>query len=351
MLRFTEGFDWTTTIGNFVTQLKWTASSGLATGNIAGTLRFGSGSGNYLSCTNSNHYIEKAFGSNEASGVIGFAFRNDTAGQTCNMLVLFDDTTVQIFLRLNTDNTVSICRATTSTVLGTTTETLTTGTWKYVELKWAINNSIGGSDVILYFDGVAVLTLSAAADTQNTANAYATKFRLLGPSPNTATNNTTFIDDVYWLDLTGSVNNAPLGDARIQTLYPNDNGNTSNFTGSDGNSVNNYQQVDETALNTADYNDGAAVNDKDTYAFTDTLSTTTVIHGLSINHISLRTDADARSVCPVVRHSGTDYDGSNQSLGATSVNYQQIYETNPGTSSGWTKSDVDAAEFGLKVTV
>jgi hypothetical protein len=304
-----------------------------------------------VTCSNSNHYLERDFGSNEASGVIGCAFRSDTAAQSCNVIVLFDNTTVQLFVRLNTDNTFSICRATTGTVLATSTFTITINTWYFIEFKWKIDNSIGTNDVILYADGTPIITLAATTDTQNTANAYATKFRLLGPSPNTATNNNCFLDDVYWLDLTGSTNNGPLGNIRIQTLFPDNNGNSSDFVGSDGNSVNNYALVDDNPLSTADYADGAAVGDKDTYSFADTVSTTTVIYGVSINHVSLRTDAAARSVCPVVRHSGTDYDGSNQALTASIASYQQILETNPGTSSGWTKSDVDGAEFGLKVTV
>ena len=64
-----------------------------------------------------------------------------------------------------------------------------------------------------------------------------------------------------------------------------------------------------------------------------------------------KTDAAARSIAPVIRHSGSNNVGSNIALATNTLWYAQVYETNPGTSSGWTKSDVDAAEFGVKVTV
>jgi hypothetical protein len=358
-LLFTEGFDWSTNLAsNYVAFGKWFDSSNGSVAAVSGDLRFGTGSGNYWTQNTSsifNNYIRRAIGSNLASGVIGVAFKTATHLTTYNrnLIVLFDTTSnVQMGLKANADGTLSVYRTSHSNILGTSTFALLPNTWYYIELKWKISDSISANDVIVYIDGTDVLNLAATTDTKNTANAYATHYAFGGDTPTTTTgtNAISFFDDHYLIDLTGSVNNAPLGPVRIQTLSPSANGNTSQFTGSDGNTVNNFQQVDDIPLNTADYNDGTTSGNKDTYGYTDTVAATTTIKGLTINSVVTKTDTDPRGVKPVVRHSGTDYDGTELLLSASTVNNQQVYETNPGTSSGWTKSDVDAAEFGLKVS-
>lgn len=354
MLLFTEGFDWTTQVADLTTYGKWLSHNGASIGNSGTQLRFGSGSGNYWTTGGRAGFIRRAIGSNLDAGILGCAVRFDTTVNTYKaaIFVLFDTVSnVQMGLLVNNDGTFSVFRGSDSNILGTSTFAITGNQYHYVEFKWKIANSIGSSDVIVKVDGTTILTLSSATDTQATSNAYATHYQISGINGLASSGSGNFyIDDHYFIDLTGSVNNTFLGIVRVQTLYPNGNGNSSGFTGSDGNSVNNYQQVDETSISTSDYNDGTAVNQKDTYTFTDTNAATSTILGVTINHVSLRTDTDARSVVPVIRHSSTDYDGSSQSLTASAAHFQSVHETNPGTSSGWTKSDVDAAEFGLKVS-
>lgn len=355
-LLFTEGFDWSTSAGDYTGTGKWLDANSGAFGNTTATLRFGASSGNYYTGTGRTDFLRRAIGSNLQSGVLGIAMRLATsANYKMNVFVLFDTTSnVQMGVLLNTDGTFSIFRGTHSNILGTSTFAITGNAWHYIELKWKIADSISSGDVVLYADGTAIITVTAASDTQNTANAYATHYCFSGNSPSITSggSGTFFFDDHYLLDLTGSSPlNAPLGNARIQTLFPNANGTNSQFVGSDGNSVNNFQQVDDASYSASDYNDGTTLNHKDTYGFTDTVATTSVVHAVAVNIVALKTDTDPRSVAPVVRHSGTDYDGTNIALTATAVSSQQIMTTNPGTSSGWTKSDVDSAEFGVKVTV
>lgn len=359
MLLFTEGFDWTTTIADLITYVKWGDRSSSSLANSVGIQRFGAGTGNYCLFNGANDYIRRPIGQNLAAGVIGVANRLATSGSGLyrhNLITLWDTTaTFQMGLISNNDLSLSVIRTNWSTVLGTSaTGVLSPDTWHYIELKWAINNSIGGTDVIVYVDGVAVLTLAAASDTQNSANAYATHYGFGGNNPTITTsigNGSRYIDDHYLIDLTGSTNNAPIGNCRIQTLFPNGNGNSSQFVGSDGNSTDNYLLVDEAAVNTSDYTESGTLNNKDTYAMGDTASTTSLIYGIGINMIAQKTDVNPRSLAPVIRHSGTDYDGSNIALTTSYANQQQIVEINPGTSSGFTKTDLDAIEIGPKVTV
>lgn len=356
MLLFTEGFDWSTSTVNIQNTTKWELFGSF---NINTTnQRFTSG-GNNINGTGrgSGNRLYRPIGQNLVSGVIGFAVRIDaSASYQMNFCHLSDGIpasgTVQLGVILNDDLTLSIIRNSTANVLGTTTFALSTATWHYIEFKFKISDSISAGDVQIYVDGDSKLSLAAATDTKHTSNAYATYMGFNGNSPAVTTpgGGAYYIDDIYLIDLTGSTNNAPLGNVRIQTLLPNGNGNSSQFTGSDGNSTDNYLLVDEPNYATTDYVDGANVGDKDTYAFANTTATTATIYGLTINVNALKTDAGARGIKPVVRHSGTDYDGTEITLSTSAIGYQQVYEQNPGTSSGWTKSDVDAAEFGVKVS-
>jgi hypothetical protein len=356
MLLFTEGFDWSTTVNDYTLLAKWLDRQNGAIGNTTLDLRFGVSSGNYWVGSSAADNIRRPIGQNLAAGIIGISYKSaTTVNKNQNLIVLFDTTsTVQCGLKINTDGTLSVFRSTHSNILGTSTFAVGDNVWHYIEFKWAISDSISSGDVEVKVDGTVVLTVAASSDTKSSSNAYATHYAFVGNSPSVTSGRSGsnfFIDDHYLIDLTGSVNNTYLGNVRIQTLYPNGNGNSSQMVGSDGNSTNNFQLVDEASYAAADYVESATLNDKDTYTFTDTLSTTNTILGISINVAALRTNTDPRSIAPVVRHSGTDYDGTNIALSSSAVAYQQVYETNPGTSSGWTKSDVDGMEAGVKVTV
>lgn len=347
-LLFIDGFD-AQSVSQMITQGKW-SSSGLSVETTV--TRFGTGQSIQDASVGGN--IERNVGSNLASGVLGAAFRVASGTAASNpFFILYDGSTIHLGVIRNSDGTLSICRGTSATVLGTSTATMAVDTWAYIELKFLISDSITSGDVVLYMDGVAILTLSTSTDCKNGGNSYITKYRLGG--------DTTFysgsvlrryIDDHYLIDLTGSANNAPLGSVRVQTLYPTANGNSSGMSGSDGNSVNNFQLVDETTAHTTDtdYVENATPGTKDTYGFGDTLAATSTVFGVQTNIVARKTDTDNKTICPVIRHSSTDYDGTTTAnLPSTYQTFTQMYEQNPGTSAAWTKSDVDGAEFGVKV--
>ena len=76
-------------------------------------------------------------------------------------------------------------------------------------------------------------------------------------------------DDVYLVD-TSAPNGDFLGDVRVAYLAPNGNGASSQFVGSDLNSVDNYLLVDEVPANDdTDYVQSDVLNNIDTYALAD----------------------------------------------------------------------------------
>jgi hypothetical protein len=63
-----------------------------------------------------------------------------------------------------------------------------------------------------------------------------------------------------------------------------------------------------------------------------------------------KTNAGVRSIASVARLSGTEVDSSDKALSVSYAYLPDIRETKPG-GGAWSISDVNSAEFGVKVTV
>ena len=356
MVVFTEGFDWSNLIADLISYGKWFDRSSISIGNTSGNLRFGSGSGNYISDSSRNRYLRMALPSNMAAGVIGLAVRLDTSAGYKMTLIALQDTTsnCQMGIQINDDLTLSVFRASNSNILGTTTFTLTANTWHYIEFKFKVTSSTSSGDVEIYVDNDLKLSVAASSNTQATANAYATHMQLSGSSVPTLSGGGSgvwYIDDIYILDSSGSYNTSRLGPVRVTTLFPSGNGNSSQLLGSDGNSTNNYLLVDEnTAPNSdTDYVGSATVGQKDTYAYDDLPATATDVYAINIQSMARKTDTGARDFNPVIRTGSTDYDQSAVSLSAGYLLYRKIVEENPNTTAPFTVSEVNGMEVGFKV--
>ena len=232
-----------------------------------------------------------------------------------------------------------------TTILGPGTTFLIAGVSYYLEFKVTIANSPNGV-AEAKIDGVTEIS-SSTLDTQNTANATANQIRL---GPGAGGGFDYYLDDFYVCDGTGGVNDDFLGDTRVQTIFPDANGNSSQLVGSDGNSTDNYLLVDETTPNTADYVESSTVGDKDTYNYGSLTPTTGAVYGVQILPYAAKTDAGVRSIQAIARHSATEEDtGADMVLSTTVRYFMDVRDTKPGGGS-WSISDVNAAEFGVKVT-
>lgn len=355
MLLFMDGFDHYNVSDFAEGELKYGVGN-VSGGMINGTGRFSIGQA--MDPNSNARSVRRAIGSNLATGVMGCAFkiRASAAENRTIIFSLEDGTSNQIFLMTNTDRTFSVFRGTTSNNLGTSSYQIPSDVWVYVEMKWEIANSISAGGIEVRVNGSTILTVATSSDSQATANAYATHFRIGGNTTlfNNAANTATF-DDFYFADLTGSapaVNNF-LGDIRVSTIFPNGNGNANQWLGSDGNSTDNYLLVDDTTDMDADstYVQESTTSEIDQYTFQDLASNITSVLAVAINTTVRRTDAGPRSIRNITRMSSTDYD--NGADIATEASYQvkqTIQEGRPTDSAAWTASDVNSAQFGVKVT-
>lgn len=339
-LLFIDGFDHyaTADIGK-----KWTAIVNTPTISSSGGRRSGGALSGQIGYSTS---VGKTIAAT-TSFVMGAAFNYSAIPTAADVFKLIDVATLQCGVRVNADGTLYVHRNGTTLTSGTSTNALTTNAWNYIEWKVTIADSIAASSCVVKVNGAVWITVATGQDTKNSANASANQMVLGGT--NGTVGITTLIDDFYLCDQSGSTNNDFLGDSRIDILYPTSDGNYSAFTPSTG--VSHYALVDETTPNTTDYNDGAAVNDRDSYGMSNLAALASqTVYGVQVNAAILKDDAGARSAGTFVRSSSTNGDGASVALGTSQTYVSQIYETNPNGSVSWTETTINAMEAGVKVT-
>lgn len=334
-LLFMDGFDH---YGNGHLPRKW-AGAGSRTNGSMTTGRFAGQA--FRSGDSSNLLVSPAF-TNSQTVVLGFAVRFNSLPSVAviNMFLLRDAGTSQMEVRAHNTGQISVARN--GTQIAVSTNTMLAASWYYIEFKVTIDNSAGTYEVRV--DGVNWLS-ATGVDTQNTANAYVNQAVLM-----TGVSTSIDWDDVYVLNSSGSVNNDFLGDVRIDTIYPSAAGNTTGMTPNTGA---NYAAVDEATAPDDDTTYVAAnvVGTKDTYTVGNLPASVAngTVKAVQAVITSRKDNAGDRSVAPVVRHSGADYDLTAVALTASYVMNRDIQETNPGTAAAWTVADINNMELGQKV--
>lgn len=313
-------------------------------------------SGNALrmtgSSTSGNNNFAKALGSKAHATIItGFSFKvaSGVAG--------FPGSTADPFLRfagdLNTTNHILIVFSGTSsgvmqvyrspsTLLGSSTFTFVSGITYYIEVKAVLNDSTGA--VTVKVNGDSIITLSSV-DTKNAGTL--TTIDTVAVGCRNSASATSDYDDFYIANGDGSGITDFMGDITVETLRPSGDGNYSQFTGSDGNSVNNSLLVDEATLDITDYVQGAS-GLKDSYAYGNLSATSATIKAVQAQAIAMKSASGAQSFKQNTRISSTDYAGTSTALSTSDVAYWQLWESSPATSTAWTISEVNGAEFGVE---
>jgi hypothetical protein len=149
-----------------------------------------------------------------------------------------------------------------------------------------------------------------------------------------------YVDDVIVDD-----SNFP-GDTRIQKIAINGAGTTTQWTPSIGV---NYQCVDEIPADDADYVYTNTVDQIDSYNVT---SLEGEIESVKCIQVQARAKKEGLSTPQNlqlgVRTNAIDYFGGSQALESDYKGFSEIWESNPATSSAWTKAVIDDLEIGIK---
>lgn len=162
--------------------------------------------------------------------------------------------------------------------------------------------------------------------------------------------------DVYICNDSGSYCNNFLGEIDIQTLLPVASGSLNGFDGSDGNSIDNYLQVDDySILQTGTYVSGVIDGTQETYDFNDLFLKPGVeeVVGVKGSTYPWRDDVNPDiSGVHLFYISGVLVSGDQYSLPSTRTiaNYRShIFSNNPVTASAWQVADISGIQYGFGI--
>lgn len=219
---------------------------------------------------------------------------------------------------------------------------------QYVAVKIVIHPTLGSSRV--YLDGVEVPSLSL--NNVNTQGQATSAWDGFGVGAFTGGSGMPWCD-LYVMDGTQPHANDPADvvlDARVDYNSANGNGYLSQFTGSDGNSTDNYLLIDDGTG--SDPDDDTTYVQKTTagidgYAFSNLANPGATIVGVtSFAHIR-RLDAGLASARSGLRIGSTNYVGATKSVDLTYSDAYQSYGHDPNNGA-WTEAAFNGAEVLLE---
>lgn len=295
------------------------------------------GSGYCLEIVDPLYYLQSPNLTTDPTCVVGFAVKVTSLPSSLTQLVaLYDGTTLGMNIYMDSDGTLHAYRGV--TYVGETVSALTTATWYYIEFKIYTHNSAGTVDINV--NNTSWLSMTGQ-DTAQAALTYHTAFRLKAPSL------FTFVDDVYFLDGTGSANNDMLGNRKVVAIAPGSAGDSTDWTPSAGS---NYQNVDEGALLDEDttYNETSTNNHQDLYNYANLPGDIASVDGVQITSEG-RVTTGSMDLSAVIKTGTTTSVGSADTITSTTyVTTVRVAEQDPDTAAAWTPSGVDGAQFGVK---
>lgn len=291
--------------------------------------------------TQAQGFVQRAFSSNAATCLMGAHFQIDTIGNDRFLMVLFDNGTEQVDLRLDASGHLKVNRGATN--LGISSAVILPATKYHIAWKIKVHGSTGTFEVRV---NDVVVTSGTGVNTSATGNAYATDYRLGFFSGGNGAGANLYWDNVYVYNGNGTFP----GDVKVEEAIVNGNGSQQDFTASPA--VSHVLNVDDASPDSdSTYNAGGTSGNIELYTFAAFTTLTGTIHAVQTTPTMRKDDAGARTAKSIIRISGTDYLGATDySLGNSYLTLPEIWETNPATAAAWTQSGLNAAEIGIKVT-
>lgn len=337
-LLFIDGFDHYTTI----TQ-KY--------GSVVGTMAIGAyGRFSTNGMRNNGHgdYVNLSLPASYQTIYTGFAvyvYTSPAGGTTKGLISFVEGTYTQVTLGIDSAGHLYWYRGALSGdggILLADWGTMSSAAWHYIESKVTFSNTVG--QITMKCDGVTVIDTSANLDTVANASAAerTNSIRCFGSYQYIGNPGAVIYFDDFWI-----ADDAFYGDCRVETRLPSGEGNYEQWTKSAGS--HNYECVDETTPSTTDYVSKDTADSIDTYTKAALTSTAGTIKGVAANMYVQKSNAGVKQIAGIARLSGSDLAGSGIAVPSSWAYLQQFLE-NPD-SGDWTISDINSAEFGVKVIV
>ena len=278
--------------------------------------------------------------------VVGWAFKITAMPTTYRALVGFwDSGTAQCYVRVTTGGQFQFVGP--GGVLATSANAILMDVWYYAEVKVTIGGA-GVGNYELRINGSSVGWIpSAVGDTKTTGNTSANGIYWQALPYSAAYS---YWDDIYICDgvdgtaTQGATNADFKGDCRVDCYAPSGNGSNSGWTGSDADQVDNFELVNDGSEATYVDATGAMI---DSYAMAD-IPAGVIPLMTQVNMRALKTDVAGCVLRPYVLSVGDVATGASINPGLTSVIYHEVMDLDPDTLAAWTRSTLNAAEFGIE---
>jgi hypothetical protein len=347
MLRFCDGFDHYNT-----TTQKWEGVNGSQLQIGSTFARTGTAGLNTRGAT----FISKNVVTSTTL-IVGCAFKilDSIYSDLAPIIMFYDAATIQCAVCLRSGGNLSIARGV-SVVLGTTTTPpIAPNVWNFIEFKVTFATGATGSAEVRV-NGVVVLSLTSiqtAASANASANVVEIGATNVFSYGGFSSANGAAYDDVYICDTTGSLNNTYLGDIQVNAILPNANGTENDFSkGGTAIGSQNFVQVDENPPDDdTSYVISPTIGNIDRYLYPPIVPTTGTPYAVVVWNRARKDDAGVRSIRAAIKSGATVSDsGTDQPLSTSYQYLMGLFETDPNTAVAWTMVNIQAAEFGVKVT-
>ena len=220
------------------------------------------------------------------------------------------------------------------------TDSYASDVWYHMGVDIKIHSSAGW--IVVYKDLIEIMRFEG-----NTGNSDITNVTL-GPLLLASFSGTTYMDDIYIDDTTGEATAAVVPARSFQYVIPTGNGNyNGNWTGSDGNSVDNYLLVDEIPAASADYIEETVTDQLESFLM-DTYTLAANEGCVAVIPIVLCQRTGATELIALgTRYSATDVIGSDLTPPASYLMRFERQTTKPG-GGAWDQTAIDGFELVMK---
>lgn len=328
MLNFKDGFDYLT-LANM--GLKWDTATG--GGLITGAYGKGKGVQN-VSAT-------KTLGANISEGYVCFHFFYATVA-ACTIHRWDDSGTAQATLQTDATGALFFTRGTGTTIgsVGLPATRLVANTLYFFVARVKIDPTGGIAE--LKVNGSFVLNSGVTnLNTRNTANSFFNQVRIVAAS------NNSWHDSYHVWDTAGGDNfSGYIAETIIDTKLANGAGSNAAWTPNSGTNFSRVNEANEDG--DTSYNASATPNQIDSFPFANLDETSGAILDVAINSIDRIDDATPRTFDHFVKSSSTTALSAPISPSGSYVNHQTFWPNDPNTSTAWTVTTRNAAEFGYK---
>ena len=234
---------------------------------------------------------------------------------------------------------------TTTTTVGTSAAAFSNATWHWVEVKIVLGTTNTDGEITVQVNGTQLIN-ATGIDTflNSTATGRLESFGFYG-----GTGDCRF-DDVIIYDSTGSHMNNFLGETKIETIIPNGDGSTLDWTASGGTDFSTVDDGIGVADDDTTYLSSSTATDVTELQMSNLSNNPTQIHGVQVRTRSRKEDAGARTYRTYAKSGASTENGI--TLGLTTAycwRRNGVHYVDPNTSIAWTGSGVNGMHVGLEL--